>query len=276
MNLLVELGKIDAQTWITVGIVAGIVSLIAILIVVAILVVSKVFKVDTDEKMSLILDRLAGANCGGCGCSGCSGFACKLATGEAKLDDCHVTSDEQKQEIANILGIKMEKTERTVAVVNCNGGENAGTAFEYSGNLTCAYKNSLLGGDKVCKFGCLGCGDCATVCPEHCIKIENGVAKIDANACISCGTCILTCPKNIISRIPASAPVYVACSSHCKGKEVMGACKVGCIACGLCAKKCPQNAITMIDNLPVIDYEKCNGCKTCVGVCPRHTIIERY
>ena len=54
----------------------------------------------------------------------------------------------------------------------------------------------------------------------------------------------------------------------------MNACKVGCIGCGLCAKNCPQGAITMENNLPVINYDKCNGCKTCVTKCPRKCIKE--
>ena len=86
------------------------------------------------------------------------------------------------------------------------------------------------------------------------------------------GDCIKTCPRVCIERIPSTAPVYVACHSHCKGKEVMGQCSNGCIACGLCAKNCPQHAIEMVDNLPVIDYSKCTGCKTCVAKCPKHVI----
>ncbi|MBQ9734821.1 MAG: 4Fe-4S binding protein, partial [Clostridia bacterium] len=58
------------------------------------------------------------------------------------------------------------------------------------------------------------------------------------------------------------------------GKDVINACTVGCIGCGLCAKNCPENAITMVDNLPVIDYDKCSGCKTCVAKCPRKCIKE--
>jgi Na+-translocating ferredoxin:NAD+ oxidoreductase RNF subunit RnfB len=238
-----------------------------------ILIVGKVFKVDMDEKVTKILENLAGANCGGCGCSGCSGFANKLACGEGDLSACHVTSPEKKAEIAAILGIELKDEERTVAIVKCNGGAiNAKDSHTYVGNPTCAANATLLGGNKVCKFACLGCGDCKNVCPESAISIEGKLAKVDGDACVSCGACISACPKKIIERIPASARVYIACSSKCKGKEVLNACNVGCIACGMCAKKCPQGAITMVDNLPVIDYSKCTGCQTCVTVCPRKTI----
>ncbi len=275
MNLLVTLGTIDAETWKTIGIVAGIFAGIALVLVVAILLVGKFFKVDVDEKVTNILENLAGANCGGCGCSGCSAFASKLASGQADLADCHVTSPEKKAEIAEILGISLKQEEPTVAVVKCKGGVNANDAFEYAGNPTCAACNTLLSGNKMCKTACLGCGDCAKVCPEKAIKIVDGVAEVIPERCISCGACIQACPKHIIERIPAKAPVYVACSSHCKGKEVMSQCKVGCIGCGICAKNCPNGAITMVDELPVIDYTKCTGCMTCVQKCPRKIIIAR-
>ena len=272
MNLL----AFTSQTWITVGIVAGIFAGSAIIIGALILLVSKVFRVDVDEKVTKILENLAGANCGGCGCSGCAGFADKLAKGEGELSACHVTSPEKKAEIAALLGIELKDEERTVAVVKCNGGlANAPEAFEYVGENSCAANASLLGGNKVCKFGCLGCGDCKNVCPESAITVSDKLSEVDPDRCVSCGACISACPKKIIERIPASAPVYVACSSTCRGKDVMNACKVGCIACGLCAKKCPHGAITIVNNLPVFDYTKCTGCKTCVAVCPRHIIIDR-
>ncbi|MDE6001812.1 MAG: RnfABCDGE type electron transport complex subunit B [Clostridia bacterium] len=272
MNLL----EIGLGTLKTVGIVAGIFAGTALIIGALILIVSKVFKVDVDEKITKILENLAGANCGGCGCSGCSGFASKLADGSGNLNDCHVTSPEKKAEIAKLLGIELSDEERTVAVVKCNGGEkNAADKFEYKGNPTCAANNSLLGGNKMCSYACLGCGDCKAVCPENAIEVTARLAQVDPDRCISCGACISTCPKSIIERIPASAPVYVACSSKCKGKEVMSVCKVGCIACGICAKSCPHGAITMQDNLPIIDYKKCTGCLTCVAKCPRHIIISR-
>lgn len=265
MNLL----SITHQTWISVGIVAGIFAGSAVLIGLLIIIVGKVFKVNVDEKITKILENLAGANCGGCGCSGCSGFASKLAEGGANLADCHVTSPEKKAEIAKLLGIELKEEEPTVAVVHCNGGvENCADKFEYKGNPTCAANASLLGGNKACSYACLGCGDCKAVCPENAIEVTGRLAQVDPDRCVSCGACITTCPKGIIDRIPSSAPVYVACSSKCKGKEVTGVCKVGCIACGICAKVCPHGAITMKDNLPEIDYTKCTGCLTCVEKCP--------
>ena len=273
-NLLVTLGTIDAETWKTVGWVALIIAVIAVVIVLLILLVGKVFKVDTDEKVTKILENLAGANCGGCGCSGCSGFAQKLASGEGDLSACHVTSPEGKAEIAKLLGIELKDEERTVAVVHCAGGSKA--AFDTVGAMTCKETAALFGGDKLCKTACLGCGDCALVCTERGVAVENGVAKVESDKCIGCGACILTCPKQLIGRIPASAPVYVACSSHCRGKDVMAVCEVGCIGCGICAKKCPSQAISMKDNLPVIDYKKCTGCMTCVSACPRKVIFPRF
>ena len=122
---------------------------------------------------------------------------------------------------------------------------------------------------------CIRCGHCAAVCPEKAITVEGRLAKVKPERCISCGACINACPKHIIERIPAKAPVYVACSSHCKAKEVMGQCKVGCIGCGMCARSCPHGAITMVNNLPVFDYTKCTGCLTCVSKCPRKIILVR-
>ena len=125
-NLLVSLGQVTSETWKTLGIVVGILFGIALVIVIAILVVGKLFKVNMDEKVTKILENLAGANCGGCGCSGCAGFAQKLACGSADLSACHVTSPEKKAEIAALLGVELKEEEPEVAIVKCNGGaENA-------------------------------------------------------------------------------------------------------------------------------------------------------
>lgn len=262
--------------WSQVGIVLGIFAAIAAVLVVCILLVAKFCKTNADEKVEHILSHLAGANCGGCGCSGCAGFAEKLAKGDAKLSDCHVTEAEEKQKIANVLGVPYEHVKPTVSVCRCSGGLNAKDEFRYTGAVDCAEESKLNGGRKACKYGCLGEGNCVRVCPEEAICLKEERASVNPDRCISCGACILACPKKLFMRIPADAKVYIACSSHDKGKAVLDVCKYGCIACGKCARTCPSGAITMVDNLPVIDYEKCIKCGKCAEVCPRHTIQKRY
>lgn len=262
--------------WAQVGIVLGIFAAIALVLTICILLVAKFCKTNADEKVESILSHLAGANCGGCGCTGCAGFAEKLAKGEAKLTDCHVTEASEKAIIANVLGIPFSASKPTVSVCRCSGGDHAKDAFEYSGAIDCAEENKLAGGHKVCKYGCLAGGNCTRVCPENAISLPENCANVNPDRCISCGACILSCPKQLFMRIPADAKVYIACSSHDRGKAVMDACEFGCIACGKCVRTCPEGAITMQDNLPVIDYDKCVNCGKCAEACPRHTIKVRY
>jgi Na+-translocating ferredoxin:NAD+ oxidoreductase RNF subunit RnfB len=269
-NLLQEI------QWGQVGLVIGIFAGIALLLTILILIVAKVCKVDADEKVEKILENLAGANCGGCGCSGCSGFAAKLCKGEANLSECHVTGADKKKVIADVLGIPYEDATPTVSVCRCAGGKQAKNKFEYVGAQDCEEQAKLDGGAKACQYGCLGDGNCAGVCPEDAICLPEGCATVNPDRCTSCGACINACPKKLFERIPADAKVYVACSSHAKGKAVMDVCPVGCIACTKCAKVCPSGAITMVDNLPVINYALCTKCGKCAEACPRHTIITRY
>lgn len=252
--------------------VIGLIAVISIVLTVLIIIVSKVCKVETDERVEKVKENLAGANCGGCGFAGCADFAKALVEGKTTLDACGATANESKAEIAKLLGLEYSSSVSKFAVVKCAGGNVCKDKFEYVGNTDCVAQNSYMGGKKVCSSACLGGGSCINVCPHGSIKIENGVAVVDLSNCGGCGGCVIKCPKNIIELIPTTAKVYVACSSECKGKQVMDACKVGCIGCGLCAKNCPENAIQMVNNLPVIDYSKCTGCLTCVTKCPRKTI----
>ena len=127
------------------------------------------------------------------------------------------------------------------------------------------------GGKTSCGFGCLGYGNCVKVCPFDAIHIINGIAKVDQEKCKSCGKCVAECPKHLIEIIPYGQH-QVGCSSKEKGKEVMGACKVGCIGCKKCEKECPAGAITVTDNVAHIDKEKCTNCGKCKEVCPRKVI----
>ena len=46
---------------------------------------------------------------------------------------------------------------------------------------------------------CIGCGDCASVCPQRCIAIEGGAAVVNARDCIRCYCCHEFCPQKAIA-----------------------------------------------------------------------------
>lgn len=48
---------------------------------------------------------------------------------------------------------------------------------------------------------CIGCGRCISVCPQKCIKKENGKAIINQNNCLHCGRCMEVCPAGAIVRL---------------------------------------------------------------------------
>jgi ferredoxin len=104
---------------------------------------------------------------------------------------------------------------------------------------------------------------------------EEGLPVIEENKCKACNKCVQICPKKLFELVPVTGRVYVACSSHDLGKDTRGVCAVGCIACKLCEKACKFDAIHVLDNLAVVDYNKCTSCGECVKVCPMKTILVR-
>ena len=125
---------------------------------------------------------------------------------------------------------------------------------------------------KACAYGCMGLGSCVKVCKFDAIKIENGVAVVNPDLCVACGKCISTCPKKIIDLVPKKKKVKVQCSSKDMGKAVMSVCSAGCIGCKICEKTCKFDAIHVIDNIAVIDYDKCKNCGMCANKCPKKVI----
>ncbi|NLL36982.1 MAG: DUF362 domain-containing protein [Fretibacterium sp.] len=45
---------------------------------------------------------------------------------------------------------------------------------------------------------CVGCGTCASHCPEAAISIRDGKAHVDIKSCIGCGECATVCPVSCI------------------------------------------------------------------------------
>ena len=239
-------------------------------------IAGKKFAVEVDEKEIAIREELPGNNCGGCGFPGCDGLAKAIASGEAPVNACPVGGAPVAAKIGAILGQDAGEAVHRVAFVKCAGDcEKTTQSYQYTGVEDCTMMQFIPGGgEKACKYGCLGYGSCVKACPFDAVHIVNGIAVVDKEACKACGKCVDACPKHLIELVPYDQKYLVACSSKDKGKAVMNACKVGCIACKKCEKDCPAGAITVTDNIAHIDYEKCTNCGKCKDSCPRLGIIQ--
>lgn len=49
-------------------------------------------------------------------------------------------------------------------------------------------------------------------------------------------------------------------------------CDYGCLGFGSCVKACPFDAIHVVDEVAIVDKEKCKACGKCIEVCPQHLI----
>lgn len=238
-------------------------------------IASKTFAVEVNPLITQIEAVLPGANCGACGKPGCAGYATEIVEQNAPLDLCKPGGAEVVENIAKLLGKTVSITIiKNVAFVFCQGGARAVDRFVYSGIKTCKAAVVVAGGgNKACKYACLGFGDCVTVCKYNAIEVSKlGAAVVKPSACINCGACIKECPKKIIQETALKEVKQVICASHDAGKVVRAVCSVGCIACGICVKSCPFEAITMSEHLAVIDPEKCTNCGICMTKCPTKAI----
>lgn len=250
------------------------VCIISIIIGVVISIAEKVFHVEVDENEVKVREALPGSNCGGCGYAGCDSLAKAIAKGEAPVTACPVGGKPVAEQIAAIMGQQVGELERKVAYVKCDGtSERRQTDYNYIGIDSCVYAAKMPGSSPyACKYGCLGYGSCAKVCPVRAIRIIDRKAVVDESLCIACGKCINICPHNLIEFVPANSTYRVQCSSLARGKEVRDACTAGCIGCGICSKNCPSDAIVFENNIARIDYDKCTQCGTCEEKCPRNII----
>ena len=239
--------------------------------------VSRYFGIEKDARVAEIRAMLPGVNCGACGYKGCDDYAAAVAKGEAAPNLCIPGAKDVAAELASYLGVKVEPPKDVVAFVHCNGHcDAAKKEYHYDGIVSCAAANALYGGQFICKYGCIGFGDCAKACPNDAICIEDGIAHVDTSRCLGCTLCTTVCPKHIISMVPQETRTVVMCSSHDKGADARKACTNACIGCRKCEKNCPASAITVRDNCAVIDYSLCTFCGKCAEVCPTSCIKNVY
>lgn len=66
-------------------------------------IADKFLKVELDNRVSMVLELLPGANCGGCGFPGCSGFAEAIVEKEATVKGCPPLKADKQQAITDYL-----------------------------------------------------------------------------------------------------------------------------------------------------------------------------
>ncbi len=247
-------------------------------------------KVEKDPRIEQVEEALPGANCGACGQPGCGGYARKIVLEGMDITLCPVGGDETIQKLAEIMGVEAQAGGiARIARVHCHGGEaETNRRFTYHGPADCRALNATMGGDKVCVYGCLGQGDCVSVCPFDAIYMgENGLPIVIDEKCTGCGNCVEICPRDIISLVSSDFDVYMLCLNEEKGAAMKKGCSVGCIACKLCEKACREQvfadnpdidtAITVNNFIATIDYDLCINCYKCVEVCPApciHPVVK--
>ncbi len=254
-------------------ILIAVVSVVVIGIICAAMLViaSKLMAVKEDERFPVIRECLPGANCGACGFAGCDGYAKALCeSSDTPTNLCVPGADAVSKQLSEILGVEFADVVEQVAVVHCAGDcSKTQDKVDYKGIESCKAAKLMYGGKGSCTYGCLGLGDCMKACPQDAICIVDGVARVNQRACIGCGICTKTCPNHLISLVADVEKVVVTCSNKDKGALTRKVCTNGCIGCKKCERVCPQGAIKVVDNVAVIDYEKCTDCPD-FGVCAKN------
>jgi len=238
---------------------------------------AKKFAVKTDPRVEQVMDVLAHAHCGACGYAGCEQYAEAVVNKpEVPSNLCTPGGSRTAEAVARITGKAAAAVEPNFARIMCQGGWSRSVKrFKYEGVQDCRAAILAGGGDKACKYGCLGYGTCSRVCPFGAITMSaDHLPVVDIVKCTGCRKCEAACPTKVIEVLPASRQVLVTCHSKDKGGDTRKNCQVGCIACGKCVKICPFDAPSLNNNLSRIDLNKCKVCSLCVAPCPTNAITD--
>jgi RnfABCDGE-type electron transport complex B subunit len=254
------------------AIVAGVGLVFGILITIA----HMKLKVWEDPRIDAVADMLPGSNCGACGEAGCRAFAEALIAGRIPPATCTVMGPEDVEDVAALLGVDAGESLKRVARLLCAGGTDVAVQqAQYRGLETCKAAAAVAGGGKGCAWGCLGLDDCKEVCEFDAIVMnENKIPVVIPEKCTACGDCVDACPLDLFTIMPMEQQLIVQCKNLLAGDDAEDMCKVACNACARCVSDAAPGLIEMVNNLPVIDYEKnVLASPEAVGRCPTNAIV---
>ncbi len=124
------------------------------------------------------------------------------------------------------------------------------------------------------KGGCIKCDRCRSACPTNCIAVahvEDGLLSARTpklnyhlGSCTFCDRCVDVCPTGVLKPLdPATQKIGLARlnTDRCVAWSNPG-------SCVKCAEACTYGAATIVDGIPRIDDDLCNGCGQCEYECP--------
>ncbi len=216
----------------------------------------RVFHVEEDPRLEVLVDMLPGSNCGACGEAGCRAFAERLLAGGQTPRGCTVAADGDVEAIAAFLGVDPGRREKVVARLHCAGGlGSARQIAEYEGYSSCRAAHLVGGGGKGCSWGCLGLDDCMVACTFDAIRMNGErLPVVDPERCTACNDCVEACPRDLFELLPITHALVVQCKAPLEGDEARAMCRVACDACGRCAQDAAPGLVRMEGNLPIVDY----------------------
>ncbi len=168
-----------------------------------------------------------------------------------------------------------------------------GLILSYAGEKLKVVEDPKIGEvlDVLPAANCGGCG--YTGCGAFAKAVVEGDAKPDG-----CPVGGAECASNVAKIMGVAVSdagkevAYVKCSGDCESAtekyEYYGvtdcnmaaslsnggskSCGYGCLGLGSCVKKCPFDAIDIVNNIAVINPDKCTSCGQCVPSCPKSLI----